>query len=227
MTKGFRNKKSTLKNAHKFKPSSQKWLQRQMDDIFVKKAKAEGYKSRAAYKLLEIQEKYRLINSNNIIVDLGAAPGGWTQVVLQILKDQPGKVFALDILPMDVPENVTFIQGDFLSHSVLDQLYQQLGVTPSNPHPCVDIVLSDMAAPTTGHRQTDHLRIIALAEAALDFTLQVLKKDGSFVCKVFMGGSEAMFLNALKQHFQKVLHFKPKASRKDSTELYVIALHRK
>lgn len=228
MTTGLRNKKARLKKAHKFKPSSQRWLQRQLDDIYVKKAKAEGYRSRAAYKLLEIQEKYNIFHKSQVIVDLGAAPGGWTQVIQELNKPlETSKIFALDILPMDPIADVKILTGDFLSHEILHELYNALGTRPDNPSPCVDVVVSDMASPTTGHRQTDHIRVIALAETALDFALRVLKNEGAFVAKVFMGGSEAEFLKTLKQHFQKVEHFKPNSSRKDSTELYVIAQKRK
>lgn len=227
MTKGFRNTKTKLKKAHKFKPSSQRWLQRQLDDIYVKKAKAEGYRSRAAYKILEIQEKFQIFQKGQTIVDLGAAPGGWTQVIQQLAGDASTKIFALDILPMNPMPDVTILTGDFMSDEVLDQLYNALGINPQQPLPCVDVVVSDMASPTTGHRQTDHIRVIGLAEAALDFALRVLNNNGCFVAKVFMGGSEAAFLTTLKSHFQKVVHMKPSASRKDSTELYVIAQHRK
>lgn len=227
MTKGFRNTKTKLKKARKFKPSSQRWLQRQLDDIYVKKAKAEGFRSRAAYKLLEIQEKFQVFQKGQTIVDLGAAPGGWTQVIQQLAGDSQTKIFALDILPMAPMADVTILTGDFLSDQVLSELYRALDMNPSAPSPCVDVVVSDMASPTTGHRQTDHIRVIALAEAALDFALMVLKENGCFVAKVFMGGGEAAFLSTLKSHFHKVTHFKPSASRKDSTELYVIAQNRK
>ena len=226
MLKGLRNKRSYLKNARRFKPSSQLWLQRQLSDVYVHRAKSAGYRSRAAFKLVEIQEKHKIISPTNVVVDLGAAPGGWTQVLQEIINPNKGQIFALDILEMDPMENVHIIKGDFTTEVVFESLMQVLRSRLSNK--CgVDVVLSDMAAPTIGHKQTDHLKIMYLAELALDFALKTLNEGGHFAAKLFMGGGDQDFVKQLKQNFTHVHHMKPESSRKESSELYVVACGRK
>ena len=200
----------------KKRSSSKAWLREHRDDSYVQRAQREGYRSRACYKLLELQERDRLIRPGMTVVDLGSAPGGWSQVAAELTGDR-GRVVASDILPMDSLAGVTFIQGDFTEDSVFDAICAELEGKGA------DVVLSDMAAPTTGHRSTDHLRIVALAEAALDYAEDVLAPGGAFVCKVFAGGAEGDLLNRLKQNFTSVKHAKPKASRSDSAEKYVVA----
>ncbi len=213
-----RRQKVRLKTARGRKISSQRWLQRQLNDPYVRKAQAEGYRSRAAYKLLEIMEKYPQLASAKTVVDLGAAPGGWTQVARDVMcKKKPTKIVALDILEMDPLEGVEVIQGDFTQDEVLDQLMEKV----TDP---VDFVLSDMSPSTSGHQPTDHLRIIAFVEMALDFALKTLRPGGHFVAKVFQGGAQGDLLKEIKSHFEKVHHFKPPASRKTSPEMYLIAL---
>ncbi len=194
---------------------SQRWLERQLNDPYVRAAKEQGWRSRAAFKLLELDDRFKLIRPGARVVDLGAAPGGWTQVALK--RGGPrAKVVALDLLAMDPVAGAAVLQGDFqdaaAEQAVLAALDSQ-----------ADLVLSDMAPNTTGHGATDHLRIMALAELAFDFAVRVLAPGGAFVCKVFQGGSERALLDALKQRFAAVRHAKPPASRKDSSELYVVA----
>jgi 23S rRNA (uridine2552-2'-O)-methyltransferase len=204
-----------VKTARGRKISSTLWLQRQLNDPFVSRARAEGYRSRAAYKLTELDEKFDLLKPGGRVVDLGAAPGGWSQVAVR--ETQPGgRVVAIDYLEMPPIEGVTVLQLDFLDDDAPDRLRAALGGG-------ADIVMSDMAAPTTGHRATDHLRIIALAEMALDFAETVLAPGGGFVAKVLQGGSERALLDRLKRDFTRVAHAKPKASRADSAEMYVVA----
>jgi len=193
--------------------SSRRWLQRQLNDPYVSAAKREGWRSRAAFKLTELDDRFGLIRSGARVVDLGAAPGGWAQVAMRRGASQ---IVALDLLPIDPIPGVTILQGDFTTDSALEQVMQALGGQ-------ADLVLSDMAPNTTGHGATDHLRIMALAELAADFALRVLAPGGAFVCKVFQGGSERAMLDALKLAFRQVRHAKPPASRKDSSELYVVA----
>lgn len=212
---GPRRLKERVKSAKKRSLSSTLWLQRQINDPFVAEAKAKGYRSRAAFKLLQLDEKAALLRPGLRVVDLGAAPGGWTQIAVDRV-GQKGRVVALDILAMDPLPGAELLQLDFLEEDAPERLKAALG----GP---ADLVLSDMAAPTTGHPQTDHLRIIALAEAALDFALEVLAPGGGFVCKVFQGGSEKSLLDALKANFAKVRHIKPPASRAESAETYVVA----
>ncbi|USO01910.1 MAG: RlmE family RNA methyltransferase [Alphaproteobacteria bacterium] len=226
MSKGIRNSHVQLKHARRFKPSSQKWLQRQLDDVFVKKAKVDGYRSRAAYKLLEIQEKYKLFSSRSVVVDLGAAPGGWTQVLVSLVNPKKGSIVALDILPMDGFPGVTVLEGDFTTDETLGNLENVLAAQ-NLLHKGIDVVLSDMATPTMGHRQTDHMRIMGLAELALDFALKILRPGGHFAAKFFMGAGDGDFIALLKSHFRHVSCMKPQASRKESSELYVIARDRK
>ncbi len=196
--------------------SSQRWLTRQLNDVYVQKAKAEGYLSRAAYKLIEINDKFKILKPGLHVVDLGAAPGGWTQVALSHVGPQ-GRVIGIDLTPMEPIGQATLICGDFTDLQVMETLKEALG----GP---VHVVLSDMAAPSTGISQTDHLRIMALAEEAFLFAQEVLTQGGTFVAKVLRGGTEKELLTLLKCHFEKVVHFKPAASRADSAEIYVIAL---
>ena len=204
-----------LRSAEGRSTASQKWLNRQLNDPYVRAAKERGLRSRAAFKLLEMNEKVKLLKPGARIVDLGAAPGGWTQVAVQAVGPR-GQVVALDILPMDPVPGATTLQGDFQEEEAEARIIAALGGK-------ADLVLSDMAPNTTGHGATDHLRIMALAELALDFALKVLAPGGGFVAKVFQGGSEKDMLVTLKRHFSSVRHVKPPASRKESAELYVVA----
>jgi 23S rRNA (uridine2552-2'-O)-methyltransferase len=197
---------------------STRWLSRQLNDPYVKRAKAEGYRSRAAYKLLELDEKFALLKGVRAVVDLGIAPGGWTQVVR---RTAPGAaIVGIDLLPVDPIEGVTIFQMDFMDDAAPDLLMQTLGRAP-------DLVMSDMAANTVGHPQTDHLRTLALAEAAADFAIQVLAPGGAFVSKVFQGGADRDLLTMLKRNFATVKHAKPPSSRKGSPELFVVAQGKK
>jgi 23S rRNA (uridine2552-2'-O)-methyltransferase len=204
-----------LKDQKRRTPSSRAWLERQITDPYVARAKREGFRSRAAYKLAEIDDKYRLLKHGARVVDLGAAPGGWSEVAAQRV-GTGGRVIALDILDMKTIAGVEFLKLDFLDQTAPERLRAMLGGK-------ADVVLSDMAANATGHRQTDHLRIMALAEAAAQFAREVLDLGGSFLCKVLQGGTEAELLVALKRDFASVKHVKPPASRSDSAELYVLA----
>ncbi|KWT71592.1 Cell division protein FtsJ [Hyphomicrobium sulfonivorans] len=209
-----------LKTARKHSPSSQRWLERQLNDPYVSAAKRDGMRSRAAYKIIEIDEKYRLLKPGATVVDLGAAPGGWSQIAaerVQSIGDGPGQVVAIDYLDMDPLPGVEAIKLDFTDEGAEDTLRSMLRGGRA------DIVLSDMAAPTTGHTRTDHLRIMALAESAAYFACDVLKPGGAFLAKVFQGGTERDLLDLLKKRFAKVHHVKPPASRADSAELYVLA----
>lgn len=198
----------------------QKWLQRQLNDPYVTRAKEEGMRSRAAYKLLELDEKFHFLKKGARVIDLGAAPGGWTQVAVGKVKaNQPGGgvVVAMDINPWEELKDATCLTMDFLDERAPDVIKQALGGK-------ADVVLSDMAAPTTGHGPTDHLRIMGLAEAAWDFAKDVLAPGGVFVCKLFQGGAENELLNQIKTRCRVVKHAKPPASRKDSAEVYLVAL---
>jgi 23S rRNA (uridine2552-2'-O)-methyltransferase len=211
--------KVKLKKTRGRTQSSKQWLERQLNDPYVAAAKREGYRSRAAYKLEEIADKYGILKPGGVVVDLGAAPGGWSQVAVKRVKAGEGRgaVVALDILPFDpIPGAITF-QQDFSEPEAEARLLEALGGRKA------DAVLSDMAAPTTGHRATDHLRIMGLTEEALDFALKVLAPGGAFLAKVFQGGSEKSLLGVLKRDFATVRHLKPKASRAESPELYVLA----
>jgi len=195
--------------------SSRRWLERQLNDPYVQAAKEQGFRGRAAFKLIELDEKFHLLKPGGRVVDLGAAPGGWTQVALKKVGER-GHVVAFDILPMDPIPGAVILQGDFQEEDAPARVEEALDGR-------ADLVMSDMAPNTTGHAATDHLRIMALAELALDFALHVLRPGGAFVAKVFQGGSEKQFLGVLKRHFATVRHAKPPASRKDSAELYVVA----
>ncbi|HEY1856645.1 RlmE family RNA methyltransferase [Acidocella sp.] len=202
-----------LKRASKLSTSSQRWLNRQLNDPYVAAAKSAGYRSRAAFKMLELDDKYKLIGKNALVVDLGAAPGGWSQVALQ---RGAAKVIGIDLLAIIPVEGAEFIQGDFMEEGMDARLTEMLGGK-------ADLVLSDMAPNTTGHVATDHIRIMALAEAALAFACDILAPGGAFVAKLFQGGAERDMLNTLKLRFRNVRHAKPPASRKDSKEMYVVA----
>ena len=204
-----------VKAAKRREYGSTLWLKRQLNDPYVRKAKAEGWRSRAAFKLKELDEKFGLLKSGGRIVDLGCAPGGWCQVAAKAV-GRSGKVVGIDYLNMPAVTGADVLEMDFLDEAAPEKLKAMLGGE-------ADVVLSDMAAPTTGHRSTDHLRIIALAEAALDFAEDVLAPGGAFVCKVFAGGAEGDLLTRLKEQFDVVKHAKPKASRSDSAEKYVVA----
>ena len=203
-----------LKTAKGRKVSSTRWLERQLNDPYVKRAKAENYRSRAAYKLLELDEKFSLLRGVRAVVDLGIAPGGWSQVVRR--KIPQAAVVGIDLLPTDPIDGVVILQMDFMADDAPDQLKTALG----GP---ADLVLSDMAANTVGHPQTDHLRTMGLVEAGMAFATEVLSPGGAYVAKVLAGGTDNALLAELKRHFTTVKHAKPPASRKDSSEWYVIA----
>ena len=198
--------------------SSKRWLERQLNDPYVARARREGLRARAAYKLIEIDDKHRLLKSGARVVDLGAAPGGWSQVAAKRvgLAQGRGRVVAIDLLEMAPIAGVDFVRRDFLDARAPEEIKALLG----GP---ADVVLSDMAANATGHRKTDHLKIMALAEAAAEFAREVLAPGGTFLCKVLQGGTEGTLLAALKRDFAAVKHVKPAASRADSAELYLLA----
>jgi 23S rRNA (uridine2552-2'-O)-methyltransferase len=198
------------------KASSRRWLERQLNDPYVSEARRRGYRSRAAFKLIELDEKYSLLRKGRRIVDLGAAPGGWTQIALDGVGPS-GRVVAIDLSPIDPIVGATILEGDMRDAATLKRLLQTLDGK-------ADTVLSDMAAPATGHGPTDHLRIISLAEAALDFAEVALTPGGIFVAKVLQGGTERELLDRLKRGFRRVTHAKPEASRKESAEMYVVAI---
>jgi 23S rRNA (uridine2552-2'-O)-methyltransferase len=207
-----------VKTARRRSAQSTRWLERQLNDPYVRRAKAEGYRSRAAYKLIELDERFGFLKGVKRVVDLGLAPGGWSQVVR---RQVPGAAVAgIDLLPVDPIDGVTILQGDFLADDAPALLQQALG----GP---ADLVLSDMAANTVGHAQTDALRTMALVEAAADFAVQVLRPGGAFVAKVFAGGADATLVGELKRRFATVKHAKPPASRKGSVEWFVVAQGRK
>lgn len=199
-------------------PAQKRWLERQLNDPYVARAKREGWRSRAAYKLIELDDRYRLLRPGARVVDLGAAPGGWSQVAAKRVgvAEGRGRVVAIDLLDMPPISGVDFLRLDFLDPEAPERLRAMLGGE-------ADLVLSDMAANATGHRQTDHLRIMALAEAAAAFACEVLKPGGGFLCKVLRGGTEGTLLAALKRDFAQIRHVKPAASRSDSAELYLLA----
>jgi len=217
-TPSKRPRKVRLKSGKDRSASSTLWLERQLNDPYVARAKREGFRARAAFKLIEIDEKYHLFKSGARVVDLGAAPGGWSQVAAQRIGSAQGrgKVVAVDRLEMAPTPGVEFIRRDFLGPGAGDEIKALLGGS-------ADVVLSDMAANATGHRPTDHLRVMALAEAAADFARELLAPGGAFLCKVLQGGTEATLLAALKRDFSHVKHVKPAASRPESAELYLLA----
>lgn len=217
--RGDRDLKVRVKTAKKRKTSSTAWLQRQLNDPYVARARADGWRARSAYKLLELDEKYKLLKPGMRVVDLGAAPGGWCQVAVKAVHSVPEHptVVGIDYLEMDPVPGAVLLQKDFISDDAPDALIEALGGHKA------DIVLSDMAAPTTGHKATDHLRIIALVELAADFALDVLAPGGTFVAKVFQGGTEHELLAMLKRNFTSTFHAKPPASRAESAETYLVA----
>lgn len=204
-----------VKTAKGRRMSSTLWLQRQLNDPYVQEAKRLGYRSRAAFKLIELDDKFHFLKPGARIIDLGAAPGGWTQVSMQRIGNK-GHVIGIDLLEIEAVAGADLIQGDFLEDDAPDRIKALMG----GP---ADVVLSDMAASSTGHPQTDHLRIIGLLEVAIDFAVEVLAPGGSFVGKVLQGGTENQLLTLLKQSFKSVKHAKPPASRADSAEVYVVA----
>lgn len=215
---GARSLKQRVKSGRNRTVSSKRWLERQLNDPYVAQARRDGYRSRAAYKLLELDERYALFRRGQRVVDLGAAPGGWAQVAAREVgsADGTGKVVGIDLLPMEPIPGVELIQLDFLAPEAPERLIAHLG----GP---ADVVMSDMAANATGHKKTDHLRIVGLAEEAIAFARSVLAPGGAFVAKVLQGGTEGALLADLKRDFAVVRHVKPAASRSDSSELYVLA----
>ncbi len=215
---GGRSLKTRVKTARKRSLSSTLWLERQLNDPYVARAKREGYRSRAAYKLIEMDDRFHLLKPGGRIVDLGAAPGGWSQIAADRVKakDGRGKVVGVDLLDMEGIPGVTFAVKDFNDDDAPDFIKNMLGGE-------ADGVMSDMAANATGHKQTDHLRIVGLAELAAEFAMDVLAPGGFFVAKVLQGGTEGQLLARLKRDFATVRHVKPAASRADSAELYVLA----
>jgi 23S rRNA (uridine2552-2'-O)-methyltransferase len=219
---GERSLRKRLTVSKRRKASSRQWLERQLNDPYVRKAKSEGYASRAAYKLREIDDRHSLLKKGALVIDLGAAPGGWTQVAVErtgatTRADGASDVVGIDYLEMAPVAGAAILLMDFLDAAAPEKLIEALG----GRRP--DVVLSDMAAPTTGHRRTDHLRTMGLVEAALDFAIQVLKPGGHFLAKTFQGGTEAELLARMKRCFSSVQHVKPPASRAESVELYLLA----
>ena len=214
MSRSGKDRETRVRTAKKRTPSSARWLQRQLNDPYVKQAKADGYRSRAAYKLIELDEKYALLRGAVRVVDLGIAPGGWSQVVRK--RAPKAAVVGIDLLPTEAIDGVTIFEMDFLADEAPALLEEALGGR-------ADLVLSDMAANTVGHKQTDHLRTMGLVEAAAWFAVETLAPGGAFVAKVLAGGTDQELLALLKKHFRSVKHAKPPASRKGSSEWYVIA----
>jgi 23S rRNA (uridine2552-2'-O)-methyltransferase len=208
----------TVKTGGKRKLSSKLWLERQLNDPYVAQAKRDGYRSRAAYKLIEIDDKYRFLKPGMSVVDLGAAPGGWSQIAARRVgaADGKGRVVAIDVLEMPEIAGVSFAQLDFLSDDAPEKITAMMGAR-------ADAVLSDMAANTTGHRKTDQLRILGLVESATAFASEVLNPGGTFLAKVFQSGADAELLAQLKRDFSSVRHVKPASSRQDSSERYLLA----
>lgn len=214
-----RMKVERVKTARGRTNSSARWLNRQLNDPYVQEAKRRGFRSRAAFKLLELDEKFHFLKPGARIVDLGAAPGGWSQVAAEQVKSEkgPGKVVAVDIEEMEPLTGVIVLHQDFMADEAPDVIKQALGGK-------ADVVMSDMASPATGHTGTDHVRIMGLCETALHFAREVLAPDGIFMAKVLQGGTEGELLNDLKRDFKTVRHFKPPSSRQDSAEMYVVGI---
>ena len=213
-----RGLKERVKTARKRSVSSTRWLDRQLNDPYVAEAKKRGYRSRAAFKLLQMDERFHFLKPGVRVVDLGAAPGGWTQVAAeQVLKNGKGRIVGIDIIEMEPVPGTTILHLDFMSDEAPDKLKALLQGK-------ADVVLSDMAASATGHQRTDHLKIMALAETAYQFASEVLAPGGAFIAKVLQGGATGNLLKTLKHDFAEVRHVKPPASRKDSAEIYVVAL---
>ena len=217
MIKGGRAGENTrLKDKKKFKKSSQAWLERQINDVYVRQSKIDGYRSRAIYKIQEIDEHFKIFKDSQKIVDLGAAPGSWCEYIVRKYSNEVA-IIGIDLLPMKPLEGCIFIEGDFTEDEVLEELMKATGGEK------LDVVLSDMAPNNTGHTKTDHIRIMYMLELALDFAVKNLNVGGSFICKVLRGGTERELLDNTKKHFEKVRHFKPEASRQESTEMYLVA----
>jgi len=214
VTSGSRGPRQRVRTAKGRRTSSTRWLERQLNDPYVRRARAEGYRSRAAYKLLELDERFGLLKGVHAVIDLGIAPGGWSQVVRR--RSPKATIVGIDLLPTDPIEGVTILEMDFMDDAAPETLKEALG----GP---ADLVLSDMAANTVGHPQTDHLRTMGLVEAGMAFAAEVLKPGGAYVAKVLAGGADSNLVAELKRHFATVKHAKPPASRKDSSEWYVIA----
>lgn len=214
MSRGAKDQGKRVKTARGRTASSNRWLERQLNDPYVKQAKAEGYRSRAAYKLIELDEKFGLLKGTHRVVDLGIAPGGWSQVVRK--KRPKAAVVGIDLLEVEPIEGVTIFQMDFMADEAPAALEGALDGRP-------DFVMSDMAANTVGHKQTDHLRTMGLVETAAHFAIETLEEGGTFLAKVLAGGTDADLLTLLKKHFKTVKHAKPPASRKGSSEWYVVA----
>jgi len=215
VSKAGQGLRQRVKTAKGRKVSSTRWLERQLNDPYVKRAKAEGYRSRAAYKLLELDERFGLLKGLKAVVDLGITPGGWSQVVRR--RAPAAKVAGIDLLPTDPIDGVAILQMDFMDEEAPARLREAIGTDQ------VDLVMSDMAANTVGHPQTDHLRTMALVEAGMEFATEILRPGGAYVAKVLAGGADSNLVADLKRHFTTVKHAKPPASRKDSSEWYVIA----
>lgn len=214
MSRSGRDSDRRVKTAKGRTASSTRWLERQLNDPYVKQAKADGYRSRAAYKLIELDEKFALLKRAERVVDLGIAPGGWSQVVRKVAPK--AAIVGIDLLPTEPLEGVTIFEMDFMDDAAPKALEDALEGAP-------DLVMSDMAANTVGHKQTDHLRTMGLVEAAAWYAIETLAPGGAFIAKVLAGGTDAELLNLLKKHFRTVKHAKPPASRKDSSEWYVVA----
>lgn len=221
--RGARDLKVRVRTARRRKASSTRWLERQLNDPYVRRAKKEGMRGRAAYKLIEIDEKFGFLKPGAVVVDLGCAPGGWSQVAAERVnaagrdpKRPRGKVYGVDLMETEAVPGAEFLVLDFLEAEAAESVRDAIGAK-------VDAVLSDMAAPSTGHAKTDHLRVVALCEAAAEFAAATLKPGGTFVAKVLAGGAEGELQKELKARFRRVSHFKPPASRSDSSEKYVVA----
>ena len=210
-----------LKKSKKFSKSSKKWLLRQVNDQFVEKARNEGWRSRSTFKIIEIDEKFKIFKKHKIVVDLGCAPGGWSQYCVGNVGE--GNIVGIDLLPVSPIVGVNFMQLDFLTEEAPQRIIEELKKINHNKNGLCDIVLSDMAANTTGDQNTDHLRIIGLLEEALNLAQKILKEDGCFVGKIFQGGNSEEILEILRRNFLTVKYFKPESSRKDSSETYLVA----
>lgn len=210
--------KQRVKTARNRSAQSARWLERHLNDPYVQRAQEDGFRSRAAYKLVELDEKFGFLKGRKAVVDLGVAPGGWAQVVRRRLPQAP--VVGIDLLPVDAIEGVTLLEMDFMDDAAPDRLIAELGQMP-------DLVMSDMAANTVGHKQTDHLRTMGLVEAAADFAMEVLPPGGHFVSKAFAGGTDGPLLKLLRDNFKTVKNAKPPSSRKGSVEWYLVAMGRK
>ena len=213
-TSDIRHKTIRVKSAKRRKISSTRWLKRQLNDPYVREARIRGYRSRAAIKLIQLDDKFNFLRKGHRVIDLGAAPGGWTQVAVE--RCTGGKIIGVDILDMEIVAGACILTGDFLSETFREEVKKNLDEK-------ANVVLTDMAASSSGHPSTDHLRIITMLESAIDFAIDILAKRGTFVGKVLQGGTENKLLSVLKNNFSTVHHYKPPASRKESSEMYVVA----